>query len=757
MTSLRHRALSVVCAVTLATSMMPTQAFAETLTGRGELDASHMITQEDYEVMDIETSSKILDISAFSLDQSGRTALKAGNHERWIDRLDVPEYALDFYAALEEAVDGDGFQDYLVDDKYFSGNAANDSRFSVVDGSRYLKVYEQQCTSLADKDAKNSEANQYALAVVAAFDRDHPEVFWLDNQTVVTGRYLYNSQTGAGKLTTYLVLKGRATINGVNTDVDMRADSYIGEGVIKEDVTLCDERIDTIVSLLPESWDKVDAINHFNRWLTYNNEYNTIVAANGQGYKDAYECISALDGREGDRGPVCEGYARAFKVLCNKVGIPCVLVDGDAGGPHMWNYVQLDGAWYGVDVTWNDPSGGKPGAVSGCETDTWLLVGANTRPDGKEAFLQSHPVSNKVSEETPGFTNGPVLSKMAYEPHVHVAGIPVTKVIRKPTCLGEGLNRRVISCQECGAELSYGEETVPALGHSYGAYVYNNDAKVGVDGTETATCSRCGAQDTRTKVGTAKKDDASNPGTTKPSTPTTKPASPSTPTTKPSTSTGSPVTTATPAPAVGQTVSSGGASYTVTGAAAVAYAGPSSKKAASVTVPATVAISGRIYKVTAIASKAFAGNKYLKSVKIGANVTAVPASAFKGCTKLTSVSFGNSITSLGKNAFYGCKTLKSVTLGTKIATIGDGAFQNCAKLTKVTVKSAKLKSIGKNAFAGCKKLKAVTLKTTKLKSVGKNALKGTAKKLTVKVPKSKVRAYQKLFKSKGSKTVRVTK
>lgn len=73
------------------------------------------------------------------------------------------------------------------------------------------------------------------------------------------------------------------------------------------------------------------------------------------------------------------------------------------------------------------------------------------------------------------------------------------------------------------------------------------------------------------------------------------------------------------------------------------------------------------------------------------------------------------------------------------------------------MKSAKLKTIGKNAFSGCKKLGTITLKTTKLKSVGKNALKSTKAKLTVKAPKSKVKAYQKLFKNKGSKTVRVRK
>lgn len=43
---------------------------------------------------------------------------------------------------------------------------------------------------------------------------------------------------------------------------------------------------------------------------------------------------------------------------------------------------------------------------------------------------------------------------------------------------------------------------IPATGHSYGEYVYNNDATTSADGTETATCSVCGGKDTRTKAGT---------------------------------------------------------------------------------------------------------------------------------------------------------------------------------------------------------------------------------------------------------------
>lgn len=40
--------------------------------------------------------------------------------------------------------------------------------------------------------------------------------------------------------------------------------------------------------------------------------------------------------------------------------------------------------------------------------------------------------------------------------------------------------------------------------HKFTKYIYNNDAKVGVDGTETAICDNgCGAKDTKTKVGSA--------------------------------------------------------------------------------------------------------------------------------------------------------------------------------------------------------------------------------------------------------------
>lgn len=53
----------------------------------------------------------------------------------------------------------------------------------------------------------------------------------------------------------------------------------------------------------------------------------------------------------------CEGYAVAMAFLCGEAGIPNYMVTGyDAkGATHAWNKVILDGEWYNIDCTWDDP------------------------------------------------------------------------------------------------------------------------------------------------------------------------------------------------------------------------------------------------------------------------------------------------------------------------------------------------------------------------------------------------------------------
>ncbi len=57
---------------------------------------------------------------------------------------------------------------------------------------------------------------------------------------------------------------------------------------------------------------------------------------------------------------VCDGYARAFAYLMKKAGIECTIAYGSSRGEgHAWNVAKIDGNWYHVDVTWDDPSSDK--------------------------------------------------------------------------------------------------------------------------------------------------------------------------------------------------------------------------------------------------------------------------------------------------------------------------------------------------------------------------------------------------------------
>lgn len=53
---------------------------------------------------------------------------------------------------------------------------------------------------------------------------------------------------------------------------------------------------------------------------------------------------------------VCEGISKAFKYLCDKVGIKSGIVIGNVKGEvaaHAWNQICIEGAWYNIDVTFD--------------------------------------------------------------------------------------------------------------------------------------------------------------------------------------------------------------------------------------------------------------------------------------------------------------------------------------------------------------------------------------------------------------------
>ncbi len=145
-----------------------------------------------------------------------------------------------------------------------------------------------------------------------------------------------------------------------------------------EEISSCSAQLTEAVKAID-----VDLSNRYN-FVKSVHDYlcNNVVYINNQlRCHDAYGALI-----EGDS--VCQGYAEAFKLICDFYKIPCVCLTGTAnGGGHMWNAVQMDdGKWYLVDVTWDD------------QTDSYgvfydfFLVGLNSVDTyfGSEAFSTSH-------------------------------------------------------------------------------------------------------------------------------------------------------------------------------------------------------------------------------------------------------------------------------------------------------------------------------------------------------------------------------
>lgn len=89
-------------------------------------------------------------------------------------------------------------------------------------------------------------------------------------------------------------------------------------------------------------------------------------------YDSAYEYGSIYDALVGGK-TVCSGYAAAFQVMMEKLGIPCKIMAGNVNGTaHAWNAVNVSGKWYYVDATFANTMGMRA---------DYLLFGSDRRAD----------------------------------------------------------------------------------------------------------------------------------------------------------------------------------------------------------------------------------------------------------------------------------------------------------------------------------------------------------------------------------------
>ena len=114
-----------------------------------------------------------------------------------------------------------------------------------------------------------------------------------------------------------------------------------------------------IASCVTDGMSNYEIAKALHDYLALNNEYDMRYYSGGMP-RISYTAYGALV----NRTSVCAGYALAYQHLMEDAGIPCEYVTGmTTRGSHAWNIIQIDGEWYHVDVTWDDPTPDREGYV----------------------------------------------------------------------------------------------------------------------------------------------------------------------------------------------------------------------------------------------------------------------------------------------------------------------------------------------------------------------------------------------------------
>lgn len=195
-------------------------------------------------------------------------------------------------------------------------------------------------SDILNSSGGEEKLGDYYQSAVETYIYDHPEVFYIN----VNKMYLNIETTTRGSEVTYNVF-----INAGNQG------SYLDSAYSsKEQINTAISEIESVKNqiLSQKTGDIYQDIKMVHDYLVDNVEYDTTISK-----PNIYNIYGTLV----SGSSVCEGYAKGFKYLMDELGIPCVIVIGkgtNSSGQsenHAWNYVQINGIWYAVDSTWDDP------------------------------------------------------------------------------------------------------------------------------------------------------------------------------------------------------------------------------------------------------------------------------------------------------------------------------------------------------------------------------------------------------------------
>lgn len=268
--------------------------------------------------------------------------------------------------------------------------------------------------------------------VIDALLADCPyELYWYDKTVSTYTEYSYSYYGYSDGSDWYIVVEQFSFTckMTVATEFQDNGNPYIVNvaATLSQEIQTAVANIQNIINS-SSSMTPREKLNYFKTQICQMVSYNDEAADEdtNTNYGNPWQLVWVFD-ENNATNVVCEGYSKAFKYLCDQVGISCLLVtgmmDGGTGaGPHMWNLVKLDGYTYLVDVTNSDTgTAGSSGQLfmvmlePGNEWDNYTISGVNYQydDDTKAAYsLDTLSVSVNgavIDENAPTFKGHSIL------------------------------------------------------------------------------------------------------------------------------------------------------------------------------------------------------------------------------------------------------------------------------------------------------------------------------------------------------------
>lgn len=142
-----------------------------------------------------------------------------------------------------------------------------------------------------------------------------------------------------------------------------------------EDIVIMKQRLDQLTAAADACCESdLEKAVYVHDWLVQNLAYDTEHVEDG--LIDDHNARNALV----DGSTVCEGYAKVYALALNHLDIPAVLVTSSTLN-HAWNMVELDGQWYQVDCTWDDPTTANSDLLGRCLHENMLVTTDSLKSD----------------------------------------------------------------------------------------------------------------------------------------------------------------------------------------------------------------------------------------------------------------------------------------------------------------------------------------------------------------------------------------